>query len=183
MKQQHNINDEFLDTIISVAYGDAKLSEKIRVHLAARKDPRVKELLNDYKSTAESLALLREEKCPEYIVNTADKVTGTGEQKAGSAWIETLGFFFKRPVLSASAAVVVIAILVSVLLIRQPDVQPAYSQAQVELAQKQVEESLGMVGKVFKETKYTLATQILLKKVSPPLHESFTIINDLFKGG
>jgi len=182
MKHQYKISDEFLNKIISVAYGDAKLSEKISIFFAARKNRLIKDLLNDYRLTARNVKSIRNEKCPDRVIQKVFKDTGIRENNLNSAWLNSFKFLFNKPIFSTTAAILIAAITVLILLLRQPSVPPAYSDAQVIAAQKQVKKSLAMVGRVFEKTEFTLDDQILLKKVAPPIYQSFTIINDLFKG-
>ncbi len=183
MKHQYKISDEFLNKIISVAYGDAKLSEKISIFFAARKNRLIKDLLNDYRLTAKNVKSIKNEKCPDSVIQKVFKDTGIRGNNLNSAWLNSFKFLFNKPIFSTTtAAILIAAIVVSIILFRQPSVPPAYSNAQVKTAQKQVKKSLAMVGKVFERTEFTLDNQILLKKVAPPIYQSFTIINDLFKG-
>jgi hypothetical protein len=50
-------------------------------------------------------------------------------------------------------------------------------------AERQVKESLAIVGRVFNITEDQLQNQIIKKQVVPPLRQSILIVNDLFKGG
>ncbi len=182
--KQYNLNDEkFLYSIISVAYGDAGIIEKFRINLAARKDPRVKQLLDEYKLTADAVSEIPPSECPDYIIEKVEKETGTGERKVSSTRLRFTELFIGKPQFSAAIAIVVVGLIVSVLLINQPSRKPEYNKVQVELAEKQVKQSLALISRVLYSTGDKVENDIITQQVVKPVSKSLTIINNLFDGG
>jgi hypothetical protein len=182
MKRSNHINDEFIDKIISVAYGDAGFFDKIKVRKAAERDPEVRKLLEEYRETAGALGLMKLEKCPDEVVASARRKTGVDVSRV-SFWGRFLGALTYRPVVPLAAAVLVAALFFSIFFIDRPGVDQHYTHAQVLTAERQVKESLAIVGRVFNITEDQLQNQIIKKQVVPPLRQSILIVNDLFKGG
>ncbi len=181
MNQSKHISDDLHDRIIAVAYGDAGIIDKLKVFLNAAKNHEVKKLLAEYKETAAAVNSFKEEKCPVEIIDSVNKKIKP-ELNGRRKEILTLGKFIKKPAVVFSTAVIVLGIFAMVLFYK-PENKPEYSQAQVELAEKQVKESLALVGEVFRKTQYKLADDVLGKQVSPPIKKGMNLINNLFKGG
>ena len=91
--------------------------------------------------------------------------------------------FLSKPILSTAVAGLMIIAVAAVLLFNQPQQQPKYTQAQIELAQKQFKESLAIVGKVFSSTEKKLDEDILNNQINKSLGKGFNLINDILIGG
>ena len=183
MKRQYNLEDEFIDKIISVAYGDANIFERFQIYWASLNDVRVRRLLNEYKETAEIVNSFDASECPEELLEKVNSQIGVKTKSSGTVRGNIESIFLYRPLISASAAVILISLVASVLLFRQPKIQKKYSTAQIELAERQVKESLAMVSRVFDKAENRVTNKILIKQVAPPINESLSIINNLFNGG
>ncbi len=181
MKQSNLIDEKLIDSIICVAYGDASLAEKIRVYFISLRNPRVKELLEEYKTTAGAVHYYRNMECPrEVILSAKNKIRS--EETAGREKTKYAGFAFARPLLTTASALILIAII-SFFVLRKPPVKQQYSKAEVLKAEQQVKESLAIVGRVFRSTENTLTQDVLEKQVTPPIKKSINIINNLLNGG
>lgn len=181
MNQLKHIKEDLHDRIVAVAYGDAGIIDKLKVYFNAAKNPEVKKLLTEYKETAEAVNILKSEQCPDEIIDSVNKKIKL-ELNSSRNNIFQLSNFIKKPVVVFSTAVIVLGIF-AVLLFNKPENKAKYSKAQVELAEKQVKESLALVGEVFRKTQYKLADDVLGKQVSPPIKKGMNLINNLFKGG
>ncbi len=182
MKKSHNIDEKYLDKIISVAYGDAGLFDKLEVFVRAKRSPEVEKLLKEYMQTADAVHLMGKEECPAETVRSAEKITGGRISLRRNTLVRTAGLLLMRPAMSAAAAVVILSIA-ALVIFRQPKEEQKYSKAEVENAELQVKESLSLIGKVFKKTQYRLADEVLGKQVAAPLQKSIEAVNDLLKGG
>lgn len=182
MKPSNHINDEFIDKIISVAYGEAGFVDKIKVRKAAEKDPEVRKLLEEYRETAGVLELMKKEKCPDKVVADAERKTGVDVHRV-SFWQKFFGILAYRPAFSVAAAVIVTLTFATVLIDEHSGNSPQYTQAQVVTAERQVKESLAIIGRVFNITEDQLQNEVIKKQVVPPLRQSISIVNNLFKGG
>lgn len=81
MKYQFEINEKLLNRIISVAYGDANIVDKIKINVLALRNPEIKRLLAEYKITARSIGNLEKEDCPDEILENIKINTGIKEKK------------------------------------------------------------------------------------------------------
>ena len=182
MNQLKHINEELLDRIVSVAYGDAGIVDRIKIYFEARKNPAIKKLLDEYKGTASAVHSIASEKFPaEIIESVTRKIKIEAVIKKQNVY-DSIRNFLKKPAVTFTIAAIVLS-LFALLLLQKPKEEKKYSKAQVESAEKQVKESLALVGKVFKKTQLKLADDVLGKHVSPPIKKSINLINDLFKGG
>jgi hypothetical protein len=178
MKQQKIIDDKYLDKIISVAYGDAGIIDKLIVYRDSQKDPEVKKLLDEYRATADEVKSISNQKCPDDLVKKIEKeTTGIREDNAGKYSI-----VFRKPVFSTIALAIIIA-FTALLIFRQPNPGQKYSKAEVLTAEMQVKQSLGLVGKIFKKTQNTISYDIFDKQVVPPIKRGMNVVNNLLNGG
>ncbi len=69
------------------------------------------------------------------------------------------------------------------MLFYKPQPKPKYTKAEIELAQKQFEHSLAIVGKVFQDAEEKLDTEVISKHVSKPLNKGLDFLNDYLIGG
>ncbi len=180
-----NISEQLLDKIISVAYGDAGLFDKITVWIKAKTDPEVKNLLNEYSVTAESIHRLSQEDLPAEIENAIRKKVGVtnNREKPQSQLSYAFISFFAKPAYPAAAIGLIVAVIISFMLFKQPAASHTYTKAEIELAQKQLEKSFAIIGKVFEDTEKQLDDEVLSKRVSKPLSKELKFLNDYFIGG
>jgi hypothetical protein len=165
------------DRIIRAAYGDAGFLEKISVYLAARRDPAVAALLKEYRQTAEAVHSMEKE-CPEYLVNTAEeKLLLKSKSNSAKGILSALMY---KPSL-AFIMIILFSGILSFFIFRGNN-EPDYSAAEVELAEKQVKETLSYVGIIFKAAENELEKEILEKKISKPIRKGFSTVNFLIGG-
>jgi len=67
-KKLFKLNEEMVNRIISVAYGDATLADKFIVMRATAQNPEIRELLSSYRQTAKEVGVLREEEYPDDLL-------------------------------------------------------------------------------------------------------------------
>jgi hypothetical protein len=182
MKSQLNIDEKLLNKIISVAYGDANLIDKIKVYLLAAENNEIHRLLAEYKITAIAAGKLEKKNCPDEIINNVKYNTGFGEKDMFSPAIKFLNTLVYKPVLT-TAVVLVLAACITLFIFINNTGRNQYSDKQVELAEKQVKQSLVLVNKIFNRTANKLENDILKEQVAKPVHEGISTINELFRGG
>jgi hypothetical protein len=180
-KKQSDTPAEMLDRIISVAYGDASLSDRIRVMIAASGNKEVRDLLIEYRKTAGEVRLIREEEVPRELLKSVKERTVAGIGSGRGFANDLLSLVFTRPLAAAAANVILIAAIVTSLVINKP-VEYKYTQGQVAAAEKQTKYALALVGKIFKETHMTLEKEVLEKAVAKPFQQSVGIVNNLLEG-
>ena len=174
------MNEEILNKIISVAYGDAGLIDKIKIHLLAKGNPQVKQLLEEYKSTSKAVHTIEKDFMPEDLVEKVKSKAGVEELKTNSFFFDFYTFVFSRPVISAAAAVILIAVIITSSFMKGPDLSSQFSQEEIALANKQTKQALAIIGKVFNQTEKAIKKDILAKRVGQPINRGLNIVNDLF---
>lgn len=180
MKNKYEISEELLEKIISSAYDDAGYFQKIRIKILALKHKEIAGIYNEYKKTAEAVHHLNE-KAPEKVIENVYKKIELKDDN--NFLIKIYSFFFGRPLLTSAALGIVILAISFLMITKNPEPEVLYTKAEIELAEKQVKESLAIVGKVFKKTQNILEEDILHDKVSKPVNKSINVLNKLFVGG
>ena len=175
------IDEKLLDKIIAVAYSDAGLYDRLVVWINARRYPEIENMLAEYRLTAKSVHQLIEAELPE---STLSSVRQRIIRKSQNNFIGSIIYSFaSKPLLSASTIGIIIITIVSVLLFYNPPPEQKYSRAEIELAQKQLGESLAIVNKVFHQTSKKIDAEVITKYVSKPLNKGLNLINDYLIGG
>ena len=182
MKSRLDINKKLLNRIISVAYGDANLIERIKIYFLAAGNNEVKRLLNEYKTTAAAVRKLNKENCPDEVLEKVKNNTGIKENKLLLPLAEIINSIIYRPALT-TVAVLIIAAFISLFVLFNNSNRNQYSEKQILLAEKQVKQSLVLVSKVFNRTADKLKNDIIREQVAKPVHEGVSTINELFNGG
>ena len=176
---QKTINKELEEKIIAVAYGDSSIIDKIKIWFLSLKNQQVKILLHEYKTTANAVHEIDEQKLPEKVLESV-------KSKIKFNKGDGLSFSFFHPKLAVAGSLITIiclAIISYFTFLNQDSSDLKYSRAEIELAQKQARESLEIVAKVFRRTEVDLDQDILTKKISKPLNEGLTIVSDYVTGG
>jgi len=181
MKRSNIIDEKLLNSIISTAYGDANIVERLKVYFYYIKDPRIKELFNEYKQTAGAVHSYKKLDCPDKILQlTYAKIYGEEIRRRNKA--RFIRFASARPVIVTTASLIIIALVGLFMLNRQHE-ENQYSKADVLKAETQVKQSLAIVGRVFRKTENKLTEDVLEKHVTPPIKKSYDTINNLLNGG
>ncbi|MHB8580149.1 MAG: hypothetical protein ACYDA4_09855 [Ignavibacteriaceae bacterium] len=182
MKKQFEIDDNYIDKIISVAYGDGSLVDKIEVHITAFSNPKVKDILNEYKATAKEVRnVSKEYGSIESLMDDRSEID-IRDNSFISLVSSLYKFLIMKPVYSSAALIIILSVS-TLLLLRQPKKEPAYSKEQVALAEIQVKESFALVGKILAKTQIKITNDILSNDVALPIQKSTAVINNLFDGG
>ncbi len=177
----NKIDEKLLDKIIAVAYGDAGLYDRMVVWIISKREPEIEKLLAEYKLTAKSVHQLVETELPESSLSSVrQRIAG----KTQNDFIGSIIYSFaSKPLLSAGAVGIIIITIFSVLLFYNPAPEQKYTKAEIELARKQLGESLAIVNKVFQNTEKTLDAEVISKHVSKPLNKGLIYLNDYLIGG
>ncbi len=176
------IDEGLLHRIISVAYGDAGFLEKLRIYLLASRNSEVKKLLNDFKKTSDAIHTLEQDECPAEILDKVKISTGLDKNVSSRSSFNFFYPLFYKPVLTVITILVFISGIVFFLLINNTN-ENSYSKSQIQLAEKQVKQSLVLVNRVFNRTADTIENDVLKEQVAKPVHEGISTINNLFNGG
>ena len=170
MKTTKNISEEYLDKIISVAYGDAGLINKLKIYLDAYRNPKIKKTLNEYKETAKQVHAISQEEFKERIPVRSPKING---------WLlNYLELFFRRPVLSTAMALMITAGVTGYVIINSNNNSTdGYTKAELVLAEKQAKESFAIVASIMNKTEGKLKNEVFREKINKPINKTLTIAN------
>ena len=177
-----NIKQKLIDKIISVAYGDASITERIIVNWKASRNDEVRKILEEYKTTANSVHSMGRENLPEYVI---DSVRRRIEFENESENLISKIYFalFAKPIFSAAVVSIFVLAIMSMFLFRQPVTIHKYSKAEIELAQRQLGESIAIVNKVFNKAEQKLDKEIINDRVSKQLNKGLNLVNEYLIGG
>jgi hypothetical protein len=178
---QGTIPRELEERIIAVAYGDCSIIDRIRIRWLSFRDQRIKNLLKEYRSTAHAVHSIREHELPQRVHSLMERIdlVKNAEKRI------SFSFFNVHPGYAMMVTVIGILCLalIAYVTLFQEEPSPKYTTAEIDLAQKQVRESLEIVAKVLRKTEIDLDGEILTTKVSVPLNKGLTIVRDYVTGG
>jgi hypothetical protein len=174
MKQhKKEITEEYIEKIISAAYRDGSLFDRIKIYLDAQKDEKVKELLSEYRNTANEVRSIAKE---DYRGVMKNKVTAKHKLLTNA-----IGFIIYRPAVFSAIAAVCIMFVFAVTMLNKPKPEPTYTKAQVEQAAKQVNKSFEIIASVLRRSSNEITDDVLKKKVGGQLQKGVSIINDVLR--
>ncbi|MCB0752401.1 MAG: hypothetical protein KDC52_13090 [Ignavibacteriae bacterium] len=176
------MKEELLNKIISVAYGDASLKDKISIYFLAKKDGEVKNLLNEYKHSANTTHNLGFEECPDNIIEKVTNSINSKTVQSKSMLTDIYSIIFRRPVFSGAVLGVIMMAVISTFIFNRPEIKQQYTKQQIELADEQVKQSFALVASVLNKTKNTVEKEVLTDRVSRPIKQSFNLVNEYLKG-
>ena len=179
LKKSYEINEALANEIISVAYGDSSLHIKFKIYRLSKNNPDVKKLLENYRAVAKEVHNLKEEDFPEELLKRVKQKTIGQDIKSNSFAADLYTLLFIRPLVSATVLAVLIGTIVFGIIMNRA-IEYRYTPEQVELADKQGKEALGIVGKIFNQTSVTLKEDVLNSRVAKPIRESMGIVNEFF---
>ncbi|MEN8191374.1 MAG: hypothetical protein ABFS12_01075 [Bacteroidota bacterium] len=176
-KKSSEVSEEILDKIISVAYGNASIVDRILVRRLIKKDSQLQKMFEEYQLTANAVHSIKLE---EY--KTPKKSVVMKSNRKGSTLMEEIySIFLGRPIVYSTAITVLfVAIMFSVFSNREISYN-GYTLAEVEKANRESKLALSIVADIFDDTGKILKTDILYNEVSKPINEGINTVNKLFK--
>lgn len=181
-KKSFEIKGKLIDKIISVAYGDANIFDKLDVYIKARSNDEVKRLLDSYRATAEEVRQIGEEEYEDRSINFRGTQNGIIEESYNSFITDFLTIIFSRSKASLTVTIFIIIAVVVTLLVNRPQ-ERNYTRQEIETADRQARKALAIVGKIFNQTQSTLEKEVLSERVAKPIREGIGIVNNLFNEG
>jgi predicted PurR-regulated permease PerM len=183
-KESNKLDQKLINKIIRVAYGDAGIVDQIYIRLKASSNEKIKELLEEYKQTANAVHTIKQENVPDQIIKSV-KNYATSEQKnySSSKLSYLISLIFRKKVIPAAALATILVIIISFLLFRNPTPTQKYSKAEIELAEKQFRKSLAIVGEAFDKAEKDFSNEIINKQVNKNLNKGYSLVNNILTGG
>ncbi len=173
-KKSSNISEELLDRIVSVAYGNASFLEKRRIEKLASENEKVHELLNEYRSTANTVHSIPKEEYEGKL-----KLQTISESNS-SIFDDVYLILIAKPLVSAAATILLIFAITFSLFNNRELTYEGYSLAEVQKANLESKQALLFVSKIFSKTTQQLTDDILINEVSKPIKEGMNTVNKLF---
>lgn len=165
------MDEKLINRIISAAYDDCGIIEKLRIKKILRQNPEAEKIYKNYRDVAKGVHALPRTECPGYIL---DRVESNIKQRGITS----------RSYLKPAAAFTTLVIAAIVAMFSMiNNVEPAYTNAELRVAEVQAKESLSLVSRILNKTTNTIGKEILPDKVSKPVQEGLNIINNLLIGG
>jgi hypothetical protein len=90
---------------------------------------------------------------------------------------------FGKKAIPVAALGIVVILIVSFFVFREPAPAHKYSKAEIELAEKQFEQSLAIVGKAFENAEKNFSDEVLSKQVNKNLNRGYYLVNNILTGG
>lgn len=177
-----NINPKLIDKIINVAYGDAGITERMIVNWKASRNNEVRRVLEEYKTTANSVHGIKKEELPEYVIESVRRRIEF-ENESENLISKIYFALFTKPIYTAAVVGIFVLAIISMFIFRQPAEIHKYSKAEIELAQRQLGESIAIVNKVFNKAEQKLDKEIINDRVSKQLNKGLNLVNEYLIGG
>ena len=182
MKNSNNIDDKLYDKIVAVAYNDASLFDKFLINRLAKKNPDIKNILDEFKETANAIHNIQPEELPASVIaSVKNRVENNSRKNLFGSFIYSK--IAAKPLLSSGIAGLVILCLSAILFFNHPQPTKQYSKAEIEIAQKQLAESMAIVNKVFKNAEKQFDKKVIPNIINKNTDKGFDLINDLLIGG
>lgn len=176
------MKEEMIDKIISVAYGDASLQDKILIYLRSFKEKEVKKVLLEHKQIARKTQNLQAEQLPDRVVNEVKNNIKKNNFGVNSILTDMISVIYRKPILIGVTVTAIFLAIVSTFVIDRPEIKEHYTKQEIELADEQVRESLNLVVQVLNKTKTTLEKDVLEHRVTRPIQKSIFLVDDYLTG-
>lgn len=184
-KESNSLNQKLIDKIINVAYGDAGFFELIYVHFKSISNNEIKSLLDEYRKTAETVHNIELEEVPNYISEKINNIPGGINKKDSIFTRISFGFFyfFGNKAVPATFLGIIFIVVISFFALNEQTPSHKYSKAEIELAQKQFEQSLAIVGKTFQKVENSFNKEVLQNQINKNLNRGYFLVNNILIGG
>lgn len=175
-KKPFNIDENLYNEIVSVAYGDANYLIKRKILKLSKQYQNVKELLDEYSTTANLVHSIPQNECPDELVKSVLNKTKTVSTKP--SFFEQLSWvYLKRPAISGFAVFLLFGAIFTSVFIKNSDEE--LSHKELLLAEQQVKQSLAIVGRVLKKSEFIIEDQVFNTNVGQPLKKGVEKLSDL----
>lgn len=184
-KDLNKIHQKIEDKIINVAYGDASIVDKLYVKWKTWRDKDLNKLFTEYRNTASGVHRLQPDELPEHLTDFVISKTISKEKNKNIIQLISVHIYelLGSRLIPAVALSLVIIIIISIFIFKEPANQNEYSNAQIELADKQFKQTIAIVGKAFNKAESSFNNEIIEKQVNKKLNKGYYLINNILIGG
>ena len=182
-EKSSNLSEDIINKIVSVAYKDAGFSDRLIIKYLSIRNPEIKKLLKEYKATAAAVRSIDPDECPEKVLMRVRDELNTKFENRRTFLLDLYSVVFTKPLASAAAVSIMLIAILSVVLFQKVETTQNFSREEIEIADKQVKESIVILSNIFNRTQETLEKDILSSRVGKPIFEGINLVNNLFKEG
>lgn len=185
MKESNKLDQRLIDKIIRVAYGDAGIFDWLHIELKSLTNNKIRSLLEEYRQTANVVHKLKGEEVPEHITERIKSIKG-GTIKSESLTTKisyAIFSIFSNKAIPATVIAIVLIVIVSIFFFKEAAPTHKYSKAEIELAQKQFQKSLAIVGRTFQKAEKSFSEEILKNQINKNLNRGYYLVNNVLIGG
>lgn len=166
--------------IISVAYGDAALTDRLIVFFGSIVNPEIKSELKAYRETAKTVRSLGEESCPDEVLNRLKKRNIPVRMKDQAFLSDLAAIIINKPFASALTTLIFITVVATAIIFNRPE-ERTFTRQEILAADKQARYALQLIGSIMSQTEQTLKKEILSDRVASPIRRGIDIVNSLIK--
>lgn len=181
----NELNKNLIDKIIRVAYGDSGFIDWIYIHFKSITRNEVKLLLKEYTASAKAVHILKQDNVPDQILEKTKNVTDSNNSKDSflSRTAYSVYYSFGKKAIPVTVLVILSLFIISFFLFRNPTSTHKYSKAEIELAEKQLKQSLAIVGKAFQNAENSFSKEVLKDQINKNLDRGYYLVNNILIGG
>jgi len=183
-KKSSELSEEIQNKIISAAYGDAALWDKIRVLRIISKNPEAKKLYASFMLTAAEVKQIKEDEYKNDFVSRLTRENVPATKDVNSITFDFLSIVFTRPIISFAVGMFLLTFIALSVFLNKPVQRNSneINEAEIQKAGEQAKYAFEIVDNIFKQTNSTLQKEILEEKVAKPIKESVGLVNNILKG-
>lgn len=176
-----HISESLYNKIVSVAYGDGSLRDKLKIFYLVATNRIVKATFFEFRKTAAAVHNMEEDILPAEILKKVEQKTTGLKNLENSFFADLLWVLTARPIISTvTAAIIVITITVTMFVGQENKV--TYSVDEVRKADKDARYALAIVNEIFAQSSSTIKEDVLKNQVSQPINNGINFLNNLLKG-
>lgn len=177
------MNEKTIEKIISVAYGDAGIWDRIYIGMLAMKNREAAELLKEYRKTAGEVHSLREEEYPEESVEKVLSRAGIKEKQRISFKADLFGIFINRPLAASAAAFALVGLLAITLFITTREPELKYSHEELTKAEEDTRVVFKAINEILNGAGSLIIEDVLKERVAAPISENLNKVSNIIKEG
>jgi hypothetical protein len=175
----YNVSENLSNVLISAAYGDVSFLKQLRLRLIRKINPLADKIYQEHKKIADEIKTTGKNTCPPQIVDSVfSRLEITSEPKHNFRE-DLYSIFMFKPVYTYAVVLLIIGGLLFSIFQDTPKVK--YTNAEIQLADRQAKETLLLVSAIFNKTSSTLTNDILPEQVTKRINKGVNVIEDLFK--
>ncbi len=175
------LTEKQLRVIVSASYENMGFIKRIKFKWFFKKNPEAKVIYDEFKKTSDLLKRIPVEKCPDEVVKKVNNRFGISGKNSRSILNDILYLVFSRPVFSSLSITIIIVGILSTFIFERNNIDVHYTANEIGLANKQVKESLALIGAILSKTEKKITNDILTSRVGKPIKEGINTINYLFE--